>query len=44
MVGALLAEMNETWQERLYFDMDEYLEWKLPERTNEHQAKSKKVA
>lgn len=44
MVGALLAEMNETWQERLYFDMDEYLEWKLAQSTNEHVAKVRKAA
>jgi putative transposase len=28
MVGALLAEKNDDWQERAYFDMDEYHEWK----------------
>ncbi len=28
MVGALLAERNDDWQERAYFDMDEYHEWK----------------
>ncbi len=28
MVGALLAERNDDWQERAYFDMDEYFEWK----------------
>jgi transposase-like protein len=28
MVGALLAEMNDDWQERAYFDMTEYHEWK----------------
>ena len=28
MVGALLAETNDDWQERVYFDMDDYHEWK----------------
>lgn len=28
MVGALFAEKNDDWQERAYFDMDEYHEWK----------------
>jgi putative transposase len=28
MVGALLAEMNDDWQERPYFDMTDYFEWK----------------
>jgi putative transposase len=27
LIGALLAEMSETWQERLYFDMTDYHEW-----------------
>jgi len=27
MVGALLAEISEAWQEKLYFDMTEYHEW-----------------
>ncbi len=28
MVGALLAEKNDDWQDRAYFDMTEYHEWK----------------
>ncbi len=28
MVGALLAEANDEWQERAYFDMSDYFEWK----------------
>ena len=28
IVGALLAEKNDDWQERAYFDMAEYHEWK----------------
>jgi transposase-like protein len=27
MIGALLAEQNESWQERKYLDMDEFREW-----------------
>ena len=27
LIGALLAEQNETWQERRYLDMDEFAEW-----------------
>jgi len=27
MIGALLAEQNESWQERKYPDMDEFREW-----------------
>ncbi len=27
LLGALLAETSEAWQERLYFDMTDYLEW-----------------
>ncbi len=27
LIGALLAEHNETWQERRYLDMDEFAEW-----------------
>jgi transposase-like protein len=27
LIGALLAEISEVWQEKLYFDMTEYHEW-----------------
>ena len=27
LIGALLAEMSETWQERVYLDMSDYHEW-----------------
>jgi transposase-like protein len=27
LIGALLAEQNEVWQERKYLDMDEFREW-----------------
>ena len=29
LIGALLAEFNEAWAERLYLDMDEFKEWAL---------------
>lgn len=28
LIGALLAEQNEVWQERRYFDMSQFHEWK----------------
>lgn len=28
MIGALLAEQNEVWQERRYLDMDDYHAWR----------------
>ena len=27
LIGALLSEQNEVWQERKYLDMDEFKEW-----------------
>jgi transposase-like protein len=27
LIGALLAEKNEIWQERIYLNMDEFREW-----------------
>ena len=27
VIGALLAEQNEVWQEKRYLDMDEFHEW-----------------
>jgi putative transposase len=27
LIGALLAEKGETWQERIYLDMQEFREW-----------------
>ena len=27
LIGALLAEVSEVWQEKLYFDRTEYHEW-----------------
>ena len=33
MVGALLSETNDDWQERAYFDMNELHEWKASAST-----------
>lgn len=33
LVGALLAEQNELWQERRYLDMDEFAEWIATRKT-----------
>lgn len=27
LIGALLVEQNEVWQERRYLDMDEFAQW-----------------
>jgi len=27
LIGALLAEISENWQEKIYFDMGDYHEW-----------------
>ena len=35
LIGALLAEFNETWAERLYLDMDEFKEWVLKQRSDD---------
>jgi hypothetical protein len=32
IIGALLAEISERWQEKIYFDMGDYHEW-VVERT-----------
>ena len=29
LIGAVVAEIHEQWQERKYFDMTEYHEWQL---------------
>lgn len=29
LIGALLAEKAESWQERIYLDMQEFREWQL---------------
>ena len=39
LIGALLAEQNETWQERRYLDMDEFHEW-VAERNESRANKS----
>jgi len=33
LIGALLAEQNEVWQERKYLDMDEFREWAAAKKT-----------
>ena len=33
LIGALLAEQNEVWQERKYLDMDEFNEWAAARKT-----------
>lgn len=35
LIGALLAEQNESWQERRYLDMDEFNEWLTEQGKNE---------
>jgi transposase-like protein len=35
MIGALLAEQNDVWQERKYLDMDEFKEWAEAQKTAE---------
>lgn len=34
LIGALLAEQNELWQERRYLDMDEFAEWATARAAN----------
>lgn len=33
LIGALLAEISENWQEKVYFDMDDYHEWVVERKT-----------
>lgn len=33
IIGALLAEISESWQEKIYFDMGDYHEWIAERRT-----------
>ena len=40
LIGALLAEQNELWQERRYLDMDEFAEWIASRKTT---AESKSI-
>jgi putative transposase len=37
LVGALTAEISETWQERLYFDMDDYHDWVAERRASKRE-------
>lgn len=39
LIGALLAEQNEVWQERRYLDMDEFREWAAAKNTQADIAK-----
>jgi len=34
LIGALLAETAETWQERLYLDMQDFHEWQSDRSKN----------
>ena len=34
LIGALLAERNEVWQERKYLDMAEFREWQAAQNTS----------
>lgn len=40
MVGALLAEISEAWQEKLYFDMTEYHEWVAERKSAKERTKA----
>lgn len=39
LIGALLAEQNEVWQERKYLDMDEFNEWAAARKTSTDDSK-----
>lgn len=43
LIGALLAEQNENWQERRYLDMDEFNEWLAEQNKNEANQLGKRV-
>lgn len=40
LVGALLAEISETWQEKLYFEMTDYHEWAAERKATEERTKA----
>lgn len=40
LIGALLAEMSEVWQEKLYFDMTEYHEWVVERKATKERTKA----
>lgn len=40
LIGALLAEISEVWQEKLYFDMTEYHEWAAERKTAKERTKA----
>lgn len=40
LIGALLAEISEVWQEKLYFDMTEYHEWTAERKSAKERTKA----
>lgn len=44
MIGALLAEQNDVWQERKYLDMDEFKEWAEAQTTARQGSKTVALA
>ena len=40
LLGALLAEISEVWQEKLYFDMTEYHEWAAERKSAKERTKA----
>ena len=40
ILGALLAEISEGWQEKIYFDMNDYDEWKAEQSTKKEGTKA----
>jgi putative transposase len=40
ILGALLAEISEGWQEKIYFDMNDYGEWKMERSTKKEGTKA----
>lgn len=40
LIGALLAEISEVWQEKLYFDMTEYHEWTAERKSTKERTKA----
>ncbi len=39
MIGAVLAEINEAWQNMRYFDMTEFKEWSTKRRIENEKTK-----
>jgi transposase-like protein len=40
LTGALLAEISEVWQEKMYFDMTEYHEWATDRKSARERTKA----